>query len=187
MAFFIVPISVFVSGIIIALVLYRRGRRFKPAATPLAIASLFLIVAVVFIFEPLSEIRESLQRRSWPLVQAEVIGSKVAGKRAFHPEITYRYSAARREFIKTTDLNTPGFGARNSRRDTATRIVAQYPPGTRVTVYYNPEHPDESYIRTGASFAAYLQVFTLLIMIFGAGLTLGLQLYTAFSIQLSWN
>ena len=187
MVFLIVPITAIFSGIFTALILYRRGRRFKPAVTPLAIASLFIVIGIVFINEPLSDIQESLQRRSWPLVQAEVIASKVAGKRAFHPEITYRYSASGQEFTKTTDLNTPGFGARNSRRDTASRIVAQYPPGTLVSVHYNPEHPDESYIRTGASFAAYLQVFTLLILIFGAGLTLGLQLFTAFNIQLSRN
>lgn len=106
----------------------------------------------------LGNIQTGWQMKTWPATTATVIKSEVAGSRAFHPEITYRYTISGQIFESTTDLHISGFGGKRSRRDTAAKIIADFPPGTSVTIHYNSENPGESFLRSGPFWSDYMQL-----------------------------
>jgi hypothetical protein len=134
------------------------------------IIGLFLISLLLLIYG-VGSMRHNLEILGWPDVQGEVISSEVAGSRAFHPEIVYRYEINGREFRNTSHVNSPGFGGKTNRLDAAEKIVAKYPPATRITVYYDPNSPGRSYLRRGITYGIYLQL-TFGIMLFGSGIFL---------------
>ena len=114
-------------------------------------------------------IESGMAERSWPSTEGVVIRSEIAGIRAYHPEITFRYNVAGKVCSLTTDLGTPGFGNRNSRLDTARRITANFPVGRRVTVHYDPDSPSHAFIRIGPSWQVFIKL-SVGIIIMGIGL-----------------
>jgi hypothetical protein len=74
-------------------------------------------------------------------------------------------------YLLKTDLQTPGFGRKRSRKQTAEIIISQYPVGSKIPIFYNPDKPAKAYIRTGP----YWDNYTLLmlgLLTLGAGLLL---------------
>jgi hypothetical protein len=61
-------------------------------------------------------------------------------------------------YTLTTDLKTPGFGRKKTRRQTSEIILDQYPVGSKVRIRYNPDSPGEAYIRTGPYWSDYLKI-----------------------------
>lgn len=100
---------------------------------------------------------ESRNRLKWPTTTAVVVKSSVTGNRAFRPDIAYEYKVNGRIYHGNTNLNTPGFGNKRSRRDTAERIVSDYKLDQQVTIHYNPNDPAESYIRPGPQWSDYVK------------------------------
>src|SRR5262245_13310882 len=63
----------------------------------------------------------------------------------YTPQVAYLYSVARQELTgHRLQYQWSSFGPREARR-----IVAQYPPGTAVKVYYNPRDPSDSLLLPG--------------------------------------
>jgi hypothetical protein len=93
--------------------------------------------------------------RSWSPVTGRVLTSKVVRKsgtnRYTSPAVTYEYEAAGKAYRGETIL--PGW-IKNSGPRSAQRIVARYPKGAQVTVYYDPADPAkaclERYVLTQA-------------------------------------
>ena len=132
-------------------------------------AMVIVTSGVLLTCHALDNIQSSWQIKQWPIITATVIKSEVAGTRAFHPEITYRYEIANRNYESTTDLYIAGFGGKRSRRDTAAKIVADYPPGSQIRVHYNPRQPQESLLKSGPFWSDYMQ-FSLGITLASIGL-----------------
>ncbi len=105
-----------------------------------------------------ARLRVDLDVRSWPTVSGEVVSSDVTGSRAIHPNVAYRYSVNGREYDGVSDIGMPGFGNRRSRLETAEIIAHEYPPGTIVTVHYNPDSPAESSLSHGLEYGPILQI-----------------------------
>jgi hypothetical protein len=149
-------------------------------------ATPFVIIVLIFFFFPgaaliyiqSGEISIALNRQHWPKTTGVVIKTQVVGERAYNPEITCSYIVNDIEYSLVTDLDTPGFGRKRSRQSTAHIIIDEYPVGSSVTLFYNPQNPAESYIRTGPYWYNYMQL-SLGLLVFSIGISGLFSLITA--------
>jgi hypothetical protein len=155
-------------GILITVVLFKRSV-LPELPISLVVFSFMLVVTGTWMIYTNEEVIEAgLAERSWPSTDGVIIKSEVAGKRAYHPEITFRYSVAGKAYLRTTDLGTPGFGNRNSRLDTAERISENFSAGSHVTVHYDPGEPGHAFIRIGPSWQVFIKLsLGIIIMVTG--------------------
>lgn len=108
------------------------------------------------------------QKKHWPVASGVIVSSIVVGKkRAFQPEITYRFLVDSMAFENKTDLHMSGFGNKRARRDNAKRVAGEYPINKQVIVYYNPANPTESYLRFGPYWSDYMKLMVGSLMLGG--------------------
>ncbi len=86
--------------------------------------------------------------KDWPSVQGKVTGSRVAydsstSKTGAIPYVTYVYEVNGKTY-KDGHLFPGIFTV--SGQTSAEKVVARYPRGADVTVYYNPKKPSEAYL-----------------------------------------
>jgi hypothetical protein len=154
----------------IPVLFFRRGvlgvsRRFAWLGILLVVAGGSLVVTSFLL------LGNSAARRHWPMVQGEVLHTQVAGTRAFHPEIVYSYTVNNQKYSDTTAMDSPAFGGRNNKYDVARKIVAEYPTGKAVSVYYDPTDPSISTLRPFAPWNLFGQV-SFGSIVFGGGMFL---------------
>jgi len=157
MVIYIIGGFIFVSFIVLLIFIYKKYKsRFSWLMFLLA---LFLLISAVFLgLEASVKIHTGWQHHNWPVVNGTVTGGYISGIRAFQPEISYQYEILGKVYTGQTDLNTPGFGNRRYRRDTAEQILADYPAGSMVRIHYDPVHPEISLIRPGPFYSDYMQL-----------------------------
>lgn len=90
---------------------------------------------------------------NWPSVKGEVLESKVVAferetpegiERTFTPLVKYRYTVGERSFT-SADLNfLPDSTATYRVGAKAEAVVARYPAGSPVSVFYNPSTPGQA-------------------------------------------
>jgi hypothetical protein len=105
-----------------------------------------------------NDITRSFERQSWPLINANVVSTSIIGERAYSPQLSCNYLVEGKEYTLITDLKTPGFGRKKTRRQTSEIILNDYPIGSKVQIRYNPENPGESFIRTGPYWSDYMKI-----------------------------
>jgi hypothetical protein len=173
----IAVITLLLAFIIVIVVLLFRAKKLKAykfGFLLLITAVGFLILGTILIIHSSNEISKELQRHSWPTIKATVIDTHIVGEKAYQPQISCKYEVGGKTFTLVTDLNTPGFGRKYSRHQTAEIILHDYPLGSNVVIRYNPENPGEAYIRTGPYWSDYTQLsLGLFIFIPGFYLILG--------------
>ena len=130
--------------------------------------ALFSIGATLIFFEGQS-IDRFIEIRNWPTTEGKIISSKVAGERAFHPEIGYEYSIAGKTYTGVTDMEMPGFGSRAYRKSNSEKIIFDYPQGIAMKIHYDPENPSVSKIHTSAHYSVYLLI-TIGALFYGTGI-----------------
>ena len=133
------------------------------------IATCFFIVGFLLIWYSSIEISTALSRQFWPTNPATVIETNIVGERAYNPQLRCKYEVEGKVYTLTTDLNTPGFGSKRSRLQTAEIILNDYPVGFKLRIHYNPENPEEAYIRTGPYWSDYMKI-SLGMLLFAIGL-----------------
>ena len=105
-----------------------------------------------------NDISDSLERQSWPAQMARVVKTNIIGERAYSPQLSCEYMVEGNAYTLTTDLKTPGFGRKKTRRQTSEIILDGYPVGSKVRIRYNPDNPKEAYIRTGPYWSDYMKI-----------------------------
>lgn len=103
-------------------------------------------------------LEEFWKRRSWNQVEGTVLSVRITGDRASLPEVVYRFVANHTVHVDSTDLETPAFGGKTKKYDTAKKIISSYPPGSSVTVYYNPSDPLQSVLSSGVPWHVYARL-----------------------------
>jgi Protein of unknown function (DUF3592) len=116
------------------------------------------------------EISASIASRDWPVTEGVVSDTTRVGERAILPLVTYTYQVSGVSYTASTDLAVPGFGSKRYRGQTASKILAAYPPGRAVTVHYDPADPGKSALRPGLRWAPLMRftVGAMLLLAFGA-------------------
>ena len=127
------------------------------------------IVKYSTLFISSNDVSIALARKSWPTKTAKVIETDIVGERAFSPQLRCKFEVEGNEYTFITDLKTPGFGRKQSRRQTSNIIINEYPVGSEVKIHYNPESPGDAYIRIGPYWSDYLRL-ALGVLLFAGGL-----------------
>ena len=158
----LIGFAVFVIVSTIVLIIGGRFWRYRPMPEKrgmvYAVIAVLMLAGLLIMVVGASRIRVDLEMRLWLQMPGEVVSSEVAGSRALHPDVTYRYTVDGKEYTGASDLGMPGFGNRTSRLETAEIIVRDYPPGTIITVYYNPDNPSESTLSHTLEYGPSLQI-----------------------------
>jgi hypothetical protein len=156
---FTIALLIVVILAVISLILTRR--KFKQINTPKWVVPLtvcFLIFGTILMLNSANDINESINRKSWPTLMAKVIDTDIIGDRAYSPQLSCQYTVEDKVYTLITDLKTPGFGRKKTRRQTSEIILDDYPVGSTVRIRYNPENPSEAFIRTGPYWSDYLKI-----------------------------
>lgn len=127
-------------------------------------------------WQGISDIRKSNSYSDWKKAEGIVINSQVVGEKALHPEIEYKYEVDGVVLEGNTNLGAPGFGTKANRRDQATKLVVQYPPGMAITIYFNPANPGESVLRPFPIWSAYTRTGSGFLVFAVTGLLLGYKI-----------
>ena len=112
----------------------------------------FLLCGFVMIFGA-GKVLLAWSMRQWPTAQGEVRSSSVlpvhsGTDRMYRPEILYAFTVGGIEY---TGVRRTLFPIQTGGTGYAEKIVAQYPVGQRVTVYYDPRNPRESVLNRGSA------------------------------------
>ena len=112
-----------------------------------------LFVACCVCFYPLYWMVRVPQTNVWVRGSGQILTSNIervgGGKSGinFRPVITYRYRVNGLRYQSTVWRIHPDTV---SEQGFADAVMRQYPAGTTTTVYYNPVHPDQSYLAPSA-------------------------------------
>ncbi len=96
---------------------------------------------------------QALASRQWPAVDGVIVVSDLQRSKGsdggfmYRPEISYRYEVQGRQFISSRTQFGDRLALSWSRP--AMRILQKYPVGTRVSVRYAPDDPEEAVLETG--------------------------------------
>jgi len=112
-----------------------------------AIIVILLLGGIVLTVNSSLAVKEKLADRSWPIAKGVVLSAEIVGEKSSRPQIIYEYEAGGEIRLDTSDLGAPGFGSRWSRLEVAAATIDQYPPGSDLTVHYDPDNPGDSTIR----------------------------------------
>lgn len=164
---FLATISTLVALILAGLAAGRLAKRQSDLSFRLAWLGLLLgALGVFLIFHASVKVQAGFDHRRWPETAGVVVSADVEGTRAFHPNVIYEYTIESVTYRDSTDLYQPAFGGRSRRHDVAVKGAAEYVPGSRVTVWYDPGRPSESVIilRVDWSYYAILGLGMILTM-----------------------
>ena len=81
----------------------------------LLVSILFIVCGILLLIRQNRLIIQAFDKRKWPTTIGEIINSEVAGKRAYHPQITYKYQIEGKTYTCSTDLHISGFGNKRLR------------------------------------------------------------------------
>jgi hypothetical protein len=163
-------------GLAVAILWRKHTFRIRPAVLTLGV--LLWLSGILLVSWQLRELRKYAAIEEWPSVTGVVLSAQVIGERAFRPNIVYQYVVGQQTFKDSTDLDQPGFGGRNNKRNAAETIVAAYPVGRELPVHYDPSHPEISLLRVSPDWSIYGKIG------FGAFLFgIGIFLATAYFIK----
>jgi len=144
----------------------------------------FLIFIGILVLATLRNVRKSGRSKRWPSIEGRVITSEVVSRRSldssgthttiYEPSIRYAFNLNGQRF----ESKTISFGgiAGTSAPDFAESVVAKYPAGSSVEVFYNSAKPTESVLEHSGSGVnmALLIIFSVIELGLLALLVLGL-------------
>ena len=119
---------------------------------------IFIIIGVVLLipyFRSLAKMRAS---QAWSTVQGTVVESRVGRSAStdsegevsysYYPEIRYQYQVMGNEYQGDKISFSPKI---SSIRSWAERVIAKYPTGANVTIYYQPDNPSNAVLERSVS------------------------------------
>jgi hypothetical protein len=117
----------------------------------------FILGGMVFIFLAFKQTRDAKKAtETWLSTPGEIVSSELSVHRShsskgvstvnFKPELNYEYQVADQKF----NGSQIGFGSAAYSKSKADKIIAPYPKGAKVTVYYDPSDPSKAVLETKA-------------------------------------
>lgn len=123
------------------------------------IPMLFSVIAAWILGNETLSLRRGKQSESWPFTEGEVVSSHVKSRHDSDGDISYS-AAVRYEYVvdNTTYVSrTISFGRKlYFGRSSAEEVVATYPVGEKVTVYYDPDNPKIATLEPGISVGSFI-------------------------------
>jgi len=144
-----------ISGVIIALLL--KSQQGQVPFKLFGISLIFGLAGTALLWISTNQIENSLNRADWLSVKGIIIGSKIIGERAPHPQVIYKYSVDNINYRDTTEPHIPGFSFFRIRNKVAMVTLADFPPGDTIPVFYDPGNPRINYITNLLNWSVYGQ------------------------------
>ena len=114
---------------------------------------LLIFVGLMLIAKGSNDIYEAFQTTKWESTKAKIIISTVnastGGKKIYGPNVKYEYHV---EGIKYQSNRIHTSKIMNYGKDSIERIIAKYPKGKIITVYYDKKNPNQAVILKGINF-----------------------------------
>ncbi|RMH65858.1 MAG: DUF3592 domain-containing protein [Calditrichaeota bacterium] len=110
----------------------------------LIFSHLLLALGLFLIIDGMHSLEMFAARKNWQKVTGTVTESRIAGKRAYHPEIKFTYHVQGKTYHNVSDMDAPGFGTKAARRQVAREWVNSLQPGDSISVWFNPDNPAQS-------------------------------------------
>lgn len=129
------------------------------------IGLVFFLVAAGTLWWGITTVRNASVSRNWPAVSGTITASQVTistdkNGTTYSADVQYKYVVNDRWYTAGT-VNFGEYGSSN--RGRADKIVARYPPGSPVTVYYNPDDPNTAVLEPGVTWGSYFSIFMALL------------------------
>jgi hypothetical protein len=139
----------------------------------LLISLLMLALAVLFIGLGLRQRRRVQASQRWPSTLGKIVSSRIVegsssdGGRTIGAEVVYSYTVAGQEY-RSDHRSIGGGGSGSIAGENA--IIARYPAGSSVTVYYNPSTPGDAVLERTSGIAALMFGLCAMCVLFGCGM-----------------
>ena len=130
-----------------------------------AVAAIFLFASLFLV--PILAYRQGKANRNWVTTKGTIISSDVEvktfptreGDKIYHEaKVKYEYTVVHKKYI--------GDQVASGKDMIAEATVKEYPPGKKVTVYYNPNNHSEAVLETGVKWDNYRKLFWLSVFVF---------------------
>ncbi len=157
----LIPVLVIIAagiGLIGGFLLYLADLTPRKSSWVKLVFVLLAAAGLVLMLQDSHTLQREMARRGWPTARGRVISSTVSQTRGLQPKIDFEYEVDGVRYRSETNLQTPAFGGKNTRLQAAETVVAHYPPGTAVTVHYNPTNPAESYLKPGPTWDVLMKL-----------------------------
>jgi hypothetical protein len=134
---------------------------------------LMFALAVLFVGLGIYQRRRVGASQAWPSTLGKIVSSKLVegsssdGGRTISAEVVYSYTVAGQEY--RSDHRDFGGGGSGSLAG-GNAIIARYPAGSNVTVYYNPATPGDAVIERRSSIAGLMYALCAMFVLFGCGM-----------------
>ena len=117
---------------------------------------------------PMAE--EAKASESWPgapgvITKSDVQQSVDDGKTMYAAEISYDFTVENKYYTGNRISLTSGNSKTSSLREVK-KDLRKYPVGEKVTVYYDPELPNNAVLQTGADFFTYIIKYAPFLLVF---------------------
>lgn len=134
-------------------------------------AFLFLVFLLLFLLQ-LRTILFASQSTKWPTTEGIVLESYIIdeGDGGYVPKVKYTYQVGGKEYFNNQITTTQRSNTLN--RQPAEEIVARYPEGGSVTVYYHPKKPNYAVLEPGRGAGNWIVVVILLSCLLASGIWL---------------
>jgi hypothetical protein len=120
---------------------------------------LFSVIAAWMLGREILLLRRGKQSETWPFTEGEVVSSHVKsrhdsdGDTSYSAAVRYEYEVNGTTYVS----RTISFGSKlYFGRFSAEEVVATYPVGEKVTVYYDPNHPKIATLEPGISGGSFV-------------------------------
>jgi len=120
---------------------------------------LFSVIAAWMLGREILSLRRGKQSETWPFTEGEVVSSHVKsrhdsdGDTSYSAAVRYEYEIGGATYVS----RTISFGSKlYFGRFSAEEVVAIYPVGEKVTVYYDPNHPKIATLEPGISVGSFV-------------------------------
>jgi hypothetical protein len=131
-----------------------------------------IVISVIFLVIIFSAKRSAAQAQSWATTSGRVILSTLEARRGskggtvYYPVVHYQYRVHAMNYESRKIMPGMEWGGSG-----APAIIAKYPTGSTVTVYYNPENPAEALLeRNAPSYTIWLWAALIISNLFMCGL-----------------
>ena len=124
-----------------------------------------MLVAAGLLWWGVTTARNASVSRNWPAVPGTITVSQVTistdeDGTTYYADVQFKYVVNDRwHTAATVNFGEYGSGSRSH----ADKIVARYPPGSPVTVYYNPDEPNTAVLEPGVTWGSYFNIFMALL------------------------
>jgi hypothetical protein len=134
--------------VLLTVLLFEMSFLSQMAKVLIIFASIFSIIGILSLTALLAEVSFLVRSKRWPVVSGTVQSSSeeevtytgdYTSVSAYHPAIFYRYEVDGKQYIilelRLHETNDQ-------------QLLAEYPAGMKVSVFYNPKKPKDSTLRT---------------------------------------